>query len=351
MIIEYSGLSNDKLTKSKINFSKILSLNVKPTLPCVAFIGSGNYASRVLIPAFKKSKCILECLVSSSGVSGFHHARKNDFKSTSTDIADIWDSDANTVAIVTRHNSHAEQVIVSLKNNKNVFVEKPLAITLEEIDMINDAYVNANKIDHVRLMVGFNRRFSPHITKMKELLKNQNEQKSIIITVNAGYIPKDHWVQDSSIGGGRIIGEGCHFIDLMRYLIGYSITDFHATMIGNSGDNSIREDKVSISLTFEDGSFGTIHYLANGGTEYPKERVEVFCNNSVLKLDNYRVLKAYGYKKFKSMKLFKQDKGQKDCVKAFLDSILEGKQSPISYDEIIEASKISIEISNSLYKS
>jgi len=288
--------------------------------------------------------------VSSGGVSGVHHGKNNGFISTSTNISDLWNNEVNTIAIATRHNSHAKQVIESLSNGKNVFVEKPLAITLEEIDLIDEAYSSANNSTHVRLMVGFNRRFAPHVVKMKDLLTKQKSPKSIIITVNAGEIPKDHWVQDNFIGGGRIIGEGCHFIDLMRHLVGHSIEDFQATMIGGILDNEIREDKVSISLTFKDGSFGTIHYLANGGNEYPKERVEVFCENSVLKMDNYRLLKGYAYPDFKSLKLFKQDKGQKACVKAFLDSIREGKPSPIPYDEIIESSRISIEIANSLRK-
>jgi predicted dehydrogenase len=186
---------------------------------------------------------------------------------------------------------------------------------------------------------------------MKDLLSKQKSPKSIIITVSSGEIPKDHWVHDNLIGGGRIIGEGCHFIDLMRHLVGHSIEDFQATMIGGGRDNEVREDKVSITLSFKDGSFGTIHYLANGGNEYPKERVEVFCENSVLKMDNYRVLKGYGYPNFKSLKLYKQDKGQKACVEAFLDSIREGNDSPISYDELMESSRISIEIANSLRKS
>jgi predicted dehydrogenase/threonine dehydrogenase-like Zn-dependent dehydrogenase len=351
IILSYPKTSKINLKNSKITLIKSKSLISEPASPCVGFIGAGNYASRILIPAFKEADCILNTLVSSGGVSGVHHGNKNGFISTSTDVSDLWNNEVNTVAIATRHNSHAKQVIESLSNGKNVFVEKPLAITLEEIDLINDAYSSANNSTHVRLMVGFNRRFAPHIVKMKDLLTKQKSPKSIIITVNAGEIPKDHWVQDNFIGGGRIIGEGCHFIDLMRHLVGHSIKNFQAIMIGGVLDNEIREDKVSISLTFKDGSFGTIHYLANGGNEYPKERIEVFCENSVLQMDNYRLLKGYGHPNFKSLKLFKQDKGQKACVKAFLDSIREGRDSPIPYDELMESSRISIEIANSLRKS
>jgi predicted dehydrogenase len=286
--------------------------------------------------------------VTSGGISGVHHGNKNQFSTTSTETKDLWNNDTiNTVSIVTRHDAHAQQVVDALKSGKNVFVEKPLALTLDELDVINEAYHEANQSNTVRLMVGFNRRYAPHIVKMKELLNSHRSPKSIIITVNAGAIPGEHWVH-SLIGGGRIIGEGCHFIDLMRHLIGHKINGFTATMIGNVPGVEVREDKASITLSFEDGSFGTIHYLANGGSKFPKERVEVFCDDSVLQMDNYRVLTGYGWSGFKKMKLFKQDKGQKACAKAFIESIVNGKESPISYEEVMESSRVSIEVAESL---
>lgn len=353
IILSYSESSKNINKQTKINLSnnehpRVIAESLVPT---VGFIGAGNYASRVLIPAFKKAGCILDTLVSSGGINSVHHGNKNGFVSASTSISDLWNKKINTVAIVTRHDSHAQQVIESLKNGKNVFVEKPLAVTLEEINLIEEAYRDANSSSHTRLMVGFNRRFATHIIKMKDLLIKHNSPKSIIITVNAGAIPGDHWIQDYSIGGGRIIGECCHFVDLMRYLVGYSIESFNSTMIGSSNPNEITEDKVSISLKFKDGSFGTIHYLSNGNSDYPKERVEVFCENTVLEMNNYRVLKGYGYQNFKSLKLIKQDKGQNACAKAFIESIRNGKPSPINVDEIIESSRVSIEIANSLRSS
>jgi len=197
-------------------------------------------------------------------------------------------------------------------------------------------------------MVGFNRRYAPHTVKMKEILNSHKSPKSIIMTINAGAIPTEHWVQNSLIGGGRIIGEASHFIDLMRHLIGHKIKGFTATMMGNAPGIEVREDKTSITLSFEDGSFGTIHYLANGGSTFPKERIEVFCDDAVLQMDNYRVLTGYGWPGFKKMKLFRQDKGQKACVKAFTDSIINGKDSPILYEELMESSRVSIEVVNSL---
>jgi len=347
IILNYPSQSKSILKESKVILSESGLSNSIPNNSNVGFIGAGNYASRTLIPAFKQAGGNLVTLITSGGISGVHHGKKNGFLSTSTEISDLWSTKINTVVIATRHNDHASQVIEALKNEKNVFVEKPLALTLEEINLIDLAYSTSN---NVRLMVGFNRRFSPHIMKMKKLLDNCRSPKSIIITVNAGEIPANHWVQEELLGGGRIIGEGCHFIDLMRHLVGCPIEDFQAMMMGDNSGIEIRNDKVSITISFKDGSFGTIHYLANGGSKFPKERVEVFCENAVLQMDNYLSLKGYGWPGFNSMKSFKQDKGQKSCVAAFLDAIQNGNPSPISYTEIIEVSQISIRVAENLRK-
>ena len=166
--------------------------------------------------------------------------------------------------------------------------------------------------------------------------------------MNAGAIPFDHWTQDPKVGGGRIVGEACHYIDLMRYLSGSKIKSFTATAIGGTDDATIKEDKASITLTFEDGSFGTIHYLANGGKAFPKERIEVFANDAVLQLDNFRRLEGFGWKGFRKDKLLRQDKGQSACTKAFVDAINSGDPAPIPFDEIIEVARVSIEVASSL---
>jgi len=349
IVLNYPNQNQEVLTKSKVELTNKISEIIKPNTPCVGFIGAGNYASRTLIPAFKEAGAVLDTLVTSGGISGVHHGKKNQFMTASTETSDLWNSDTiNTVSIVTRHDAHAQQVISALNSGKNVFVEKPLALTLTELEEIDKFYHKANKLNVVRLMVGFNRRYAPHVVKMKKLLESHRSPKSIIMTVNAGAIPGEHWVQDTLIGGGRIIGEGCHFIDLMRHLVGHKVTDFTATMMGNVPGVEIREDKASITLCFEDGSFGTIHYLANGGSIFPKERIEVFCDNAVLQMDNYRVLTGYGWSGFKKMKLFKQDKGQRACAKAFIESIANGRECPIPYNEVMESSRVSIEIANLL---
>ena len=235
IVINYPSQDKANLKNSKIKLStKISSMPVKET-PCIGFIGAGNYSSRILIPAFKATGSFLDTLVTSAGVSGVHHGNKNSFLTASSSIDDILKNEnINTVAIVTRHDAHATQVISSLNAGKHVFVEKPLALTLDEIEQIDKAYQKSKKTTNVKLMVGFNRRFAPHIIKMKELLANHHSPKSILMTINAGAIPAEHWTQDVLVGGGRIIGEGCHFIDLMRNLVGHKIVDFKVTMMGNA---------------------------------------------------------------------------------------------------------------------
>ena len=346
-------LLNYTSNPEKLLANKLVSIRASDTYTAYdavcGFIGGGNYASRVLIPAFKKAGAKLDTLVTSSGVSAVHHAEKNNFANASTDLSQLLDNDAiNTVVIVTQHNLHAEQVIQAINSGKNVFVEKPLALTHVELDAIESAY-NEQK-GQCRVMVGYNRRFAPHIVKIKKLLANVTEPKTFIMTMNPGAIPAEHWTQKPSVGGGRIIGEACHYIDLMRFLAGSEIVDFNATSIGSSPGVDVTEDKASITLTFKDGSFGTIHYLANGGKAFAKERIEVFANNGVLQLDNFRTLTGYDWPGFEKDKLISQDKGQNNCSKAFVSSINSGVESPINFDEIMEVARVSVNIAESLRK-
>ncbi|MEZ8326198.1 bi-domain-containing oxidoreductase [Vibrio splendidus] len=318
--------------------------------PVVGFVGAGNYASRMLIPAFKEGGAQLHTIATSGGINGVTHGEKTGFAKTTTDTAAmINDSDINTIAIVTRHNSHAKFVCDALNAGKNVFVEKPLAITLEELAQVEATYYSvANQTAAPKLMVGFNRRFSPQVQKMKELLSSVKEPKSFMMTMNAGAIPAEHWTQDNEVGGGRIIGEACHFIDLMRFLAGSEITSVQCRRMGDVDSVDITEDKAAIILGFADGSFGTIQYLANGAASFPKERVEVFAAGRVLQLDNFRKLKGFGWPGFKKMNLWKQDKGQTSCSAAFLESIEKGTEAPITARELFEVAKITIEIAEQL---
>ena len=352
ILIDYKDKVKNAEGTRTISLKKLKSnLQTGNNIPNIAVIGAGNHASRTLIPALKKTKGNLHTLYSSGGVSGFHHGIKAGFQNTSTDIDEIWSSkEIDTVVVATRHDNHAELVVKALDNGKNIFVEKPLALTLGQLKNIDDAvqkYKEDKGADPI-LMVGFNRRFSPHVIKMRSLLQQKKEPKSIIMTVNAGFLPKEHWLNNPEIGGGRIIGEGCHFIDLMMSLIGKPIIAHQSVAIGSNLYSKNQNDNVAINLSFEDGSIGTIHYLSNGGASFPKERIEVFCGGSVLQIKNYITLKGYNWKGFNKLRSFKQDKGQAACAKSFIDAIINNNHSPIDYSEIKETSRLAIEISNSL---
>ncbi|WP_286233916.1 bi-domain-containing oxidoreductase [Thalassotalea sediminis] len=337
--------------KSPAPVIKTLTLNeAKATSDdvVIGFVGAGNYASRVLIPAFKAAHANLHTIATSTGVSSVIHGKNNGFLQATTDTDAMLNNDnINTIAIVTQHNSHATFVNQALANQKHVFVEKPLAINQQQHDSVVKQY---QATDNQLLMVGFNRRFAPHIVKMKALLAGSTAPKSFIMTINAGEIPKAHWTQDPAIGGGRIIGEACHFIDLMRFLADSKISNIQAQQMGSKGKVAITEDKVAITLSFEDGSFGTIHYLANGAASFPKERIEVFAENKVIQLDNFRKMTGYGFKNFKKMNLWQQDKGQKACAKAFVDAIANGLKSPIPVEEIFEVSQATLNVAALLAK-
>ena len=197
-------------------------------------------------------------------------------------------------------------------------------------------------------MVGFNRRFAPQVVKMKILLGAVAEPKSFIMLVNAGAIPLDHWTQDKAVGGGRIVGEGCHFIDLLRHLAGTSIVGHRVVALDRHPALQVTDDKVTITLEFADGSVGTVHYLANGDRGFPKERLEVFCAGKVLQLDNFRRLRGWGWKGFSNMRLWRQDKGQVACARTFVGAVKQGLPAPIPLDEILEVSRVSIELQNAL---
>lgn len=346
LLLKYNSPVETRLEKRVV----LRPISIEPKNAVVGFIGAGNYASRILIPAFKKASSQLHTIVTSGGINGVIHGEKTGFAEASTDLNGLLNNkDINTVAIATRHNSHAYFVERVLSAGKNVFVEKPLALTVEEIEKIETIYnQNIQNNQYARVMVGFNRRFSPQVQKMKTLLDTVKEPKSFIMTMNAGAIPADHWTQDNAVGGGRIIGEACHFIDLMRFLAGSKIVSIQARRMGETDAVQVLEDKASITLGFEDGSFGTIFYLANGASSFPKERVEVFTAGRVLQLDNFRKLKAFGWPGFNKMNLWRQDKGQDACAAVFVDSIRDGKEAPIPADEIFEVARVTIQVAEIL---
>jgi predicted dehydrogenase len=304
-----------------------------------AFIGAGNYAGRVLVKAFAAAGAQLDTIASTSGVSATYHGRRAGFASAASDPSIVFaDPQIDTVCIGTRHDSHARFVMAGLAAGKHVFVEKPLCLSLQDLASI-EAQVRRGE---TLLMVGFNRRFAPMVVKMRSLLANESEPKAMVMTVNAGPIPNDSWIQDPAIGGGRVVGEACHFIDLLRNLAGSPISRFRISRADRPGGPPTA-DVVTITLDFEDGSFGVVNYLANGAKTYPKERLEVFCGGKILLLDNFRRLTGHGFAGFSKLTSWKQDKGQAACVAAFVAAVRTGGVSPIPLDEILEVSRIAIE--------
>ncbi|WP_394199336.1 bi-domain-containing oxidoreductase [Litoreibacter albidus] len=311
----------------------------------VGFIGAGNYASRMLIPAFKSAGVRLKSIASAGGTNAVITGRSSGFETATSDAEGLLaDPSINTVAIATRHNSHAKFAIDALKSGKHVFVEKPLALTAGELENVKAAHSESGKL----LMVGFNRRFAPQIQTMKRLLETVRSPKSFMMVMNAGAIPAEHWTQDPLVGGGRIIGEACHYIDLMRFLAGAPIVSVQARRMGDADAEAVTEDKAVITLGFEDGSFGTIHYLANGGASFPKERVEVFAASRTLQLDNFLKLKGFNWPGFKKQNLWRQDKGQTACAAAFVNAIEEGGAAPIAASELFEVAQVTIDVAESL---
>ena len=313
--------------------------------PSVAFVGSGNYATALLIPAFKAAGAYLSSVASNTGVSGVHAGKKYGFNETTTDTDSLFiNPNVDAIVITTRHNSHAHFVLQALNAGKHLFVEKPLCLTLTELAEIEQAVDRSASLTFKSMvMVGFNRRFAPQVQKMKSLLVGVTGPKSFVMTVNAGAIPGDHWTQDMEIGGGRIIGEGCHFIDLLRFLAGCKIVTYSCTVM-----DSTTSDTLTLQLGFEDGSIGTVHYFANGTKAFPKERLEVFAAGRVLQLDNFRKLQGFGWPGFNKMNLWQQDKGQKACAAAFVNAIKAGSQSPIPFTEIVEVARVTIELAQSV---
>ncbi|OUU25004.1 MAG: dehydrogenase [Candidatus Endolissoclinum sp. TMED37] len=310
----------------------------------VSFIGSGNYAKQTLLPAFYKTSVNLNTIVSQNGIAATHLAKKFGFNSVSSEIKScLNEKKTNTIVIATRHNNHAEQILLGLEKGKHIFCEKPLCLTLQELKKIQ---LLVRRKSSLKLMVGYNRRYAPQIVKMKKLTENLTSPKNIIVTVNAGSVEADHWTRDKRIGGGRIVGELCHFVDLVRFLAGSKIVE-HSTVYSNSDE--LNPDYSAHTLfRFINGSVASINYVVNGNKKYPKETVEIFCSGKVLKLENFLKLRGWGWSEFRRFNLWKQNKGQDECVKAFIETIEKNNNSIIPIEEIMEVAKVTIEISNSL---
>ena len=309
----------------------------------VGFIGAGNYAGRVLIPAFEQAGASLRTLINSGGVAGSRLAERFSFETHATELDAALDDPAlDAVVIATRHDSHADFASRALRAGKHVFCEKPLALSLDELQEVQDAYGSAGGPDGSPVLtVGFNRRFAPLMVALKEALDRDGGPMAIVYTCNAGRIPPDSWVQDPKEGGGRIVGEACHFVDAARYLTGNPLEGWSNETLGDSEGLG---DTATLSMAFSGGSIATVHYFANGNKGVPKERIEVYQSGRVFRLDNFRKLKGYGARV--SRRSWRLDKGQDQCAQAFVRAVERGGPPPIPVVELFEVSAATIHLAH-----
>ena len=343
----------------------------------VGVIGAGNYAKATLLPALSRTTACLVAVADINGAAAAHAARKFGAEKAVSDYRLILDDpNIQSVIVLVGHHLHSRFVCEALDAGKHVFVEKPLAINEAQLEEVigafnkrgldsrsptttfedrlrgndikgrgnvlkecgNDSGKDGNASGKM-VTVGFNRRFSQHTVKIRELLVARTEPLTMSMTVNAGFIPPEHWTQDQERGGGRIIGEGCHFIDLLSNLTGSPVAQVSAQMVG--GSSPVREDKMSILLKFNDGSVGTVHYFANGSKSYPKETLEIFGDGRVIRMENFRVTTGFGFKGFRNFRTWRQDKGHRAEIEAFVNAVAAGSPPLIPFDEIVNATKAS----------
>jgi predicted dehydrogenase len=292
----------------------------------------------VLLPILQRQRVRLRTIASGGGPSGAVAGNAFGFERVSADVDDIiGDSAIDTVFVLTRHDSHAALVIRALEAGKHVFAEKPLALSEDDVDRIEDAARTSGRL----LMVGFNRRFAPLTREVMKHTTMRGGPLVVSILVNAGAIPRNHWTQNPDTGGGRITGEACHFIDLARALVGHSITRVDVTAAATRGGELI-DDIAALVLSFADGSVATVAYLANGAKSFPKERIECFFDGRSLAIDNWRRLRRFGVAGplFEFSK--RPDKGHAAEIEAWLAAIRRGGPSPIPIDELLEVSRWAI---------
>ncbi|MBC8112467.1 MAG: Gfo/Idh/MocA family oxidoreductase, partial [Verrucomicrobia bacterium] len=331
---------NEQKFKSLVQISGISSAEKNIV---VGFIGAGSFAQSYLIPNLK-NEVSLETVVTSKGITAKNVGEKFGFKNASASAADVLENQhINTVFIATQHNTHADFLIKALQAGKHVFVEKPLAMHEEELTAIVEIYQNHAEC---KLMVGFNRRFAPLSVQAKALFKSVNEPLVMNFRVNAGFIAKDHWTQQAHLGGGRIVGEICHFIDLMQFFTQAKPVKVFAECIDSQQEKLKNDDNLAVIVKFSDGSVGNLTYLANGDKSMPKEKIEIFGGNQVFVIDDFKT----GTHFFNNtQKVYKTaGKGHAQEVKAFLESIRNNTPSPIDFESLVNTTLTTFKIQDSL---
>jgi polar amino acid transport system substrate-binding protein len=343
ILIEYDvnrQVPNNKIMISRDHGS---GLNAKGAL--IGFIGAGSYAQSHLLPNIAQNDRIkLVGVMTATGTGSRSVGERFGFEFCTSNEREVLENEGiNTVFIATRHDSHADYVLKALKAGKHVFLEKPLCIRERELAEIVDCLRTINPAP--LLMVGYNRRFSPLAMMIKDEFGSGS--MAMIYRVNAGAVPADSWMQDPEIGGGRIIGEVCHFVDFLTFMNGSLPMHVHAQALKDARN---LQDVVNISLSYENGSIGTISYLANGDKGLPKERVEIYAHGCTAVLDDFKTLAIYARGKKKERRLLSQDKGQKAEVRMFLDAVINGQKAPIPFEELYNTSLVTFKILESIQK-
>ncbi len=351
----YNNIGSRKSIASILKYDENIDVNPVVTIQLkessfagskgvLGIIGSGNFTKMTMLPALKNSRAYYKYIASAGGVSGTALAKKYGFSHSTTNYHEILkDDEVDLVLITTRHDKHALMTQETLAANKHVFVEKPLALNTAQLEQLIATHQQTGQAYTKTLTVGFNRRFSPHAVKVKQLIGNG--PMNIIATMNAGFIPDSVWVHDMNVGGGRIIGEACHFIDLISYFTGSKVKSVCMNAMGlNPSENT---DNASILLKYENGSTGVINYFANGSKAYAKERIEVYTQERTAIIDNFRVTTGYGFKGFSKLKT-NLDKGHKAQFQQLIERVKNGGGPLIPFDEIINTTKASFAAVNSL---
>lgn len=327
------------------NGSSMVAIEDKKMAPSkgkIGIIGAGNYTSSTVVPCLTKAGAKIKYIASAGGLNAKVLAKKAGAEMATSDYQEILkDQEVDMVIVTTRHNLHAKMVLEALQADKSVFVEKPLCLNLEELQQIEEAYQQTG--NNVTLTVGFNRRFSPFATKLKQMVGDG--PKNITATMNAGFIPPEMWVHDLEIGGGRIIGEACHFIDLCSYLAGSKVKAVCMNAMGENPQENT--DNATILLKYENGTNAVINYFANGSKAYQKERVEVFSQERVFILDNWRKLEGFGAKGFSKMK-GTMDKGQNNEFSMLNERLVNGGDALIPFESIMNTTRASFAAIQSL---
>ncbi len=340
-VIEYPAGAAEKETVVSVK-----QYDTRPSKGVIGIIGAGNFTAMTLLPALKGTGAHYKYISSAGGLTAKSLAGKYGFEFSTTDNNAIFkDPEVDLVMITTRHNQHAGAVIEALKAGKNVFVEKPLAINKTELASIIETYRGLSK--PLSVNVGYNRRFSPFIQKAHELIGVAVTPVNMIATVNAGYIDASVWVHDMQTGGGRIIGEACHFVDLMIYLSGSKVKRVFMSALGTQPE--VNTDNAIITLQFENGSQGVINYFSNGNKEVSKEKIEIYTQGRILVIDNFRKMTGSGFKGFSSYSK-RQDKGHKEQFQKLIKQVKEGGPPIIPFDELINSTSAVLSAIESLQK-